>query len=475
MPLIPNVPFTSGAVFTPDAANAIANPVFDDQITYLGHLAKIRDTDLSDDTNAIKARVGKLDTNLVVTAGSGLNALYSAGKAIYGQQIFDITSGSLTLIASTANYVYVGIDGVVRATTSAPPIVRALLAIVNTNTSGVISISDQRDGYRLATVKPLYTSVASFGGKGGQGAKVCTNGENFASGEYYYTDFTLPNGVSIVCDKLVFIYCSGNVNIAGTINVTPASKGGSATSVNVSSGALCPGQGLGGATSERFSNFAYSFKASPVGSGGSSGAISGKPLGAEAYFALTNNGGNGGGGLIIECAQNITVSGTGSITANGTDGEVWYNYVQGGANPVGGGTAGTVKAKVGGGGGGSGGHVQLKCLGSLVVSGAISCNGGRGGNGSTTPDNGNDVRAEAGAGGGGGWIVLYSPNINTTGANLQVNGGAIAAIPGSISAVAYLAYGGTGGSYAGAGGNGDVGDGTAGQNGQVKLLQYIPY
>ncbi len=474
MPLIPNVPFTSGAVFTPDAANAIANPVFDGQVQYLGHLAKILDTDLDDGANSIKNRVGSLDTNLRVTAGSGLNALYSAGKAIYGNTIYTINSGSLTLVASTSNYIYVGVDGVVRATTSVPPVVRALLAIVDTNTGGIVTITDQRDGYRLATIKPLYTSVASFGGKGGQGAKVCTNNEFIQSGEYYFTDFTVPAGINITVDRLAYIYCSGSVNIAGNILVTAASKGGAQSAFNVACAYIASGQGLGGATSERFSNFPYSFKASPVGSGGSSGALSGNTLGANPYFALTNTGGSGGGGLIIEAANNITVTGT--ITANGTDGEVWYNYVQGGTNPVAGEPiVGAVKAKCGGGGGGSGGHVQLKCLGSLIVSGAITCNGGRGGNGSTTPDNGNDVRAEAGAGGGGGWIVLYSPNVNTTGATLNVQGGAAAAIGGSISAVAYLAYGGTGGSYAGAGGNGNVNDGTAGSVGKIQLGLYIPY
>lgn len=474
MPLITKVPFVSGAVFTPEVATEMTNVIFDDLPQYYGHFSKIADSDLSDAPGSIKTRVANNDLNLKVTAGSGLNANYAAGRALYGTTIFNIGASSISLTASTSNFVYVDIDGVVKNTTSAPPTVRALLAIVTTNTTGVVTVIDEREGYKVEVIRPLATTLQNFGGKGGQGAKSCTNGEFIPSGEYYYTDFFVPAGATITCDRLVYIYCSGNATIQGNIIVTAASKGGSQSTFNVACGFLSAGQGLGGATSERFSNFPYSYKASPVGSGGSSGAMSGNSLGANPYFATTNNGGHGGGGLLIEAANNITI--TGNITANGTDGDVWYNYVAGGASPIAGDPViGNVKAKVGGGGGGSGGHINLKCLGNLTVSGALNCIGGRGGNGSTTPDNGNDVRAEAGAGGGGGWVVLSSYNVNTTGSTINVNGGATAAIAGTISPVTYLAYGGTGGSYAGAGGNGNIGDGTAGGIGKVQINSYVPF
>lgn len=467
MPLIAKVPFVSGAVFTPEIATEMTGVTFDDQPSYYGHFAKVADADLSDAAGAIKDRVAKNELNLKVTAGTGLNANFTAGQAIYGTTIFTIGASSIALTASSANYVYVDIGGVIRASTAAPPTVRALLAIVSTNTTGVITVIDEREGYKIEVIKPLATTLQNFGGKGGQGAKVMTASETLPSGEYYYTDFTVPLGVTCFVDKLAYIYCSGSVSILGTINVNPASTGGLVASVNINGAYLSPGQGLGAGISERLANGSYHYKASPVGSGGSSGSLTGASLSGQNEYNITNAGGSGGGGLIIEAANNITVGASAVINADGIDGQSWVNISIGGSQ----------KAKCGGSGGGSGGHIQLKALQNLIVAGTLRCVGGKGGDGSLTVSNGDDVLAESGSGGGGGWIVLFSNNVNTTGSTLLVTGGAIATQPGSLSPVCrHVGYGGVGGSYAGKAGDGNAGNGTAGNIGTIRIGNgFVPF
>lgn len=457
MPLIPKVPFVSGAVFTPEVATEMTGITFDDQPTYYGHFNKISDEDLSDDVGAIKNRVATLSTNLKVSAGTGLNANYAAGKLLYGTTLFNIGASSVALSASTTNYVYGSSSGTILATASQPPIIRALLATVTTNTTGVVSVTDYREGVSVEAVRPFTLSVRNFGGRGDQGNFTAVGNEILSDGEYYYNNFTVPLGVTITVNRLGYIYCSGNVNVAGTIIVSPASQGGGGVIPQLANTCI-PGQGLGAGTNERLP-YAYSFRSSPIGSGGSSGfAVST----VSSSFLTVNNtspggaGGEGGGGVIFEAAGTITV--TGSILANGTAGAVGRDFDNG-----------TVRYSIGGGGGGSGGSITLKSLGALIVSGTLSANGGAGGGG--TPGN-TQVSAEGGSGGGGGIITIQSPGINTTGSILSANGGA-AGSPGSILAVPYKGFGGVGGSYGGLSGQ-IVGDGGAGNVGIIRTQAFSP-
>lgn len=457
MPLIVKTPFVSGTVFTPEVATEMTNVVFDDQPQYYGHFAKVADADLSDAPGAIKTRVANNDLNLKVTAGAGLNALYASGRAIYGTTTFDIGSSSVALTASSANFVYVGVDGVVRATTSALPIVRALLATVSTNTTGVVGIIDQREGYKLEVVKPLASTVKNFGGRGDSGSYVAVNGDILGDGEYYYTNFTVPSGVTITVSKLAKVFITGNAVIAGTVNVTPASLGGSEYLVTSLSGASTgqPGQGFGSRAGETPAG-AYSYTISPVGSGGCSGGYA--IITNSGLISLTTRvGGNGGGCFWLEAAGNITVTGT--INAQGTAGDIAFAT---------GNTASTGWV-LGAGSGGSGGLILLKALGTITVSGFLNVSGGNGGTGIV---NSGGLGAEGGGGGGGGRIYLAAPAVNTTGSTLNIAGGLGGT--NNPSGATLVALNSNGGSYAGLGGAGASAIGLPGGVGNVTTRLVAP-
>lgn len=454
MPLINKVPFVSGSVYTPEIATEMAGITFDDLPQYYGHFAKIADADLSDAPGSIKTRVAGNDLNLKVTAGAGLNALYAAGRALYANTVFDIAASSVSLVASTTNYVFVGINGLVVSTSALPPIVRALLAIVNTNTTGVVSITDTREGYKLEVIKPIAFTVRNFGGRGDSGAFLALGGELLDEGEYYYTDFTVASGRTITVGKLARIYCTGSVNIAGVVNVTTGALGGAAYIINSPNGAGggLAGQGFGAATGEQPSN-PYTTLVSPVGSGGCSGGyvFVGSPGSQQ-----TARGGDGGGGLIMEAAGNISITGT--INANGLSGAT--------ANTIGNTTTGAI---TGASGGGSGGNITLKSLGVIVVSGTLNVLGGNGGNGVV---NNAGLGAEGGCAGGGGRVYLGAPNINTTGSTINVNGG----LAGGATNVGstFVCLNTNGGSYGGIGGSAASISGQPGATGVVTIKLITP-
>lgn len=457
MPNIPYQPFVAGSPFTAEQANAIARPVFDGQTQYLGHLDPIADDDLSDDPGAVKATVAQLDLNLKVTAGTGLNALYSAGRALYGTTLFRIDAGTLSLIPSSPNYIYVDTDGLVKTSVTPPPIIRALLSIVTTNLTGVTTLDDRREGIRVEIIKPYASSLRNFGGRGDGGFFLAAGGEVFSDGEYYFTSFTVPVGTTITIDKLARIYCTGNVLVAGTIDVTQAAAGGgNALAALKGSASGTPGIGIGGGYNEPVLG-TYNHLVSPIGSGGGGGGYIRDFDSSSGLLAA--GGGAGGGCCWIEAAGEIRISGI--IQANGANG----------GNGVAQGALGSIFCS-GGGGGGSGGLILLKALGPIIVSGTLSAIGGTGGNGA--PSNGTRA-AESGSGGGGGRIVIFSPNINTTGATLLVAGGA-PGLNGVASASAWTGLGAVGGSYGGKGGrqSGPFGNGEAGELGVVITRSYAP-
>ena len=438
MALIPFVPFTSGAVFTPEIANAIAVPVFDDQVQYFGHLARIKDTDLDTGVNSLMARVGTLGLNLKVSAGSGLNANFAAGRLLYGTTLFTLGASSITLVASSVNYIYGTLSGTIVASVAQPPIVRALLATVTTNTTGVIGVVDYREGVSVEVVKPYTLSIRNFGGRGDDGDFVAVGGEVLADGEYYFNNFTVGLGKIIYITQLARIFCSGDFNILGTVVVSAATPGAAPYTV---AGAKffngLTGTGFGGSTTEDPGS-TYSYVLSPVGSGGGGGAVSTNNTAGKYY---TTAGGFGGGGLLLEVAGRVNISG--AITANGDAGQNAQQSPDGSAvgDYVG----------IGGAGGGSGGLILIKSLVSIVIGGLVSANGGKGGD--SVPTGTPDRSTEPGAGGGGGRIVLFSPSINTTGSVLAVTGGANGSNVGSFPNAPVYGAGAAGGSYGGMGGD----------------------
>lgn len=458
MALILKVPFVSGSVYTPEIATEMSGVTFDDLPQYYGHYSKVADTDLSDAPGSIKTRVAVNETNLKVTAGAGLNANYAAGRALYGTTVLDFTASSIALVASATNYIHVNTNGVIVNTTSLPPILRALLATVTTNTTGIVTVVDNREGYKVEVIKPLATTVKNFGGRGDSGAFIAAGGETLSDGEYYFTDFTVGAGRTITVDKLARIYCTGAMTISGTVNVTAATAGGAALAGAYFGSTTTPciyaggaGAGVGGGNGETPAP-PYNHLISPVGSGGGSGYTSKDSFGQLG----TRVGGKGGGCFWAEVAGNISISGL--ILALGTDGEAGFH-----TDPGPGGRAAT-----GGGGGGSGGLILLKALGSIVVSGILDVTGGFGGAGVLGNSN---CSAECGSGGGGGRIVIFSTNINTTGSLLKVPGGGTGAF-GTVGSTV-CGYGGVGGSYGGSGGT-QLGNGASGTTGVLITRAFTP-
>jgi len=81
----------------------------------------------------------------LVCSAEGLKASWTAGVAYVGGRRYEITAGEMALNPTQGQYLYVDIDGVVKKTTSQETAKAGLLLFyVATDTSGVISTSDQR-------------------------------------------------------------------------------------------------------------------------------------------------------------------------------------------------------------------------------------------------------------------------------------------------------------------------------------------
>lgn len=277
------------------------------------------------------------------------------------------------------------------------------------------------------------------------------------SGIFNFTSVNIPTGVTVtftknVTNTPVVILASGDVAIAGTLNVSGASasgtgaagtgatgddgnpgaggpgghdggRGGRAGSVgaDVTFGGygLGPGAGAYGWTCN--TNFPGGGAGGGFGSAGTTNcngaAIGGPAYGSSALLpliggsgggggaggtAFLGSGGGGGGGAILIAASG-TVSVTGSLLANGGTG----------GQAAGGGSGG-------GGGGGSGGGIRIIAT-TITGNGTISAAGGAGGTG---------VNAVNGATGGGtGRIRLEAETYTRTAAS---NPGHTFAQPGQV-------------------------------------------
>lgn len=452
MTLYPNNPFADGDDFTADLATLAFNQVFDGQTQYLGHRPKIADADLSDANNALKARYTALTDALKVTTTSGLVLAYNAGllRILDGSTI-QVNAGLITIPDNTSGFVYVNNNGTVQATNGTVPSHRMLLAFVTTSSGAVTYLFDMR-ALNIREILPRMDAVRIIGGVSTI-AKVCTNNEVLDDGIYSWQEFTVPSGVTVFVSGFAQIYVAGNVNIAGTIIVSPVVSGASGFSTPLTNAAAIgglSGQGMGGGSGSAAGGKKYGFGVSNVGSGGGLGyAIGATTATASVAFGA---GGLGGGGLRIESSANISITGT--ITANGGNG----------------GTGSIVlgQARITGSGGGSGGLVYLASLYTITVgaTATISVNGGVGGNAVRALPSG-DAGCQGGSGGAGGHIVCVSPSINTTGATLLINGGAMGT---NLGATPADLGGGGGGGFGGNGGNQ-----SAGSSGKITYRNFIPF
>jgi hypothetical protein len=211
-----------------------------------------------------------------------------------------------------------------------------------------------------------------------------------ANGTLNYTTVNIPAGVTVTftsnaANTPVYILATGDVTIAGTLNV----NGVGATGFNSGQGG--PG-GFNG------------------GLGGTAGAAGGKGLGPGGGNPATAAGTGGGGAGYNTGGGAGTYGGAGG----GTYGNVRIMPMIGGSG--GGGGAG-YSQNIGGGGGGGGGAILIASSGTITISGSLIANGGNGGVGvSTTGD---------GGGGSGGSIKLMANTITgegTISANAGIGG-----------------------------------------------------
>jgi hypothetical protein len=184
----------------------------------------------------------------------------------------------------------------------------------------------------------------------------------------------------------VILAVYGNAAINGTINAsasgtTPGAGGNNGScaaaaagtgGVNGASGGGGGGKAVAGGTGScggQNCNSPYTIAGGGVSStvltGGCPGGIGECGFGGCQFFP-SSAGGAGGGG--VQVAASGTITGTGSITANGSKGT----------------SGGTGQNGAGGGGGGSGGYVLLECTQATAPSLTLAANGGAGGGASGT-------------------------------------------------------------------------------------------
>jgi hypothetical protein len=416
--------FSNGSVVSPAWLNSIQNLQFNKDAgeeLFDGEYPRLTDDALSNSSDQIKSTFYTYYNRLSVYNSSGLVCDYYGGvvRQQSGESL-TISPASITVADNATSYIYIGADGVVSTGSSLPPICYPMAKVV-TSAGSVSTITDLRPQSQIAP-RPDVQKI--FGGTGSEGDYSSSDGDVFDKGVYYYNNFDVNTAHTITVNKYAKIFVSGDCTIDGVVLVDAVPNGAQGWRTLVYNrqnvGGL-PGRGIGGGSGSRAGTTdSYNWFAQPYGSGGALGYGSFRDTlnGSDSIEIVHGNGGNGGGGIWIECAGDLTINGT--IKANGTNAvtpEVTGNY------------AGFCS----GSGGGSGGTVVLSAAKSLTLSSSslIEAVGGDGSQGIAIDVNGNSTTsplnsvgvAGGGAGGGGGQIILLSPNTSAAGATLTVIGG----------------------------------------------------
>jgi len=438
---MPKTTFVKGTKVTKEFLNAQQSLIFDGA-DLDGHQPKLTNLSLDNSPGALLNDWTAFKNALGVTSVTGLVATYTGGTVTLPTgALATIAPGTIALTNSATNYLYIDRTGTLVASLVYPSIGVPIAQI--TTVGGAISgaIIDLRPRYQIL---PVPQALKIFGGLGGEGALVVPTGFTASlSGEHWYTSITVQVGGTLTINGSASFYCSGNVQIDGIVIVSAFTKGGQGYfgGLKAQDYPNTAGSGIGGGNSvNQSASPAYDYFASPLGSGGAGGWVSITAVNPAGATIVTPRGGNGGGCLIIEAAGTINITGT--VRADGENGQGNVAVVQ---NPI-----VSYTAQISGGGGGSGGLLFFKSLKSITASAAaiLSVAGGIGGNGFPSPT----TQFSAG-GGGGGYLALYSPNNNTTGATLNLSGGASPYATG-FGSVAGGSFGGIGGAAGQAGGPG---------------------
>ena len=247
---------------------------------------------------------------------------------------------------------------------------------------------------------PAHAQTFNSGSTGADGAFSPTTTTTVtppASGVFNFTTVNIPSGVAVrftknAANTPVTILASGDVTIAGTIDVSGAPGGGGSGQT-----LMVPNGGRGG----------------PGGFDGGSGAN-----GIVSTTGGTGLGPGGGGGGV----PGILAGGGGFGTAgpsncSGIGGGPAYGTAT--LVPLIGGSGGgggfTDFGRTGGGGGGGGGAVLIASSGTITLTGTVLASGANG-----SPPNGG---LDGGAGGSGGAVRLVATTIAGSGGTIDARGG----------------------------------------------------
>jgi hypothetical protein len=268
--------------------------------------------------------------------------------------------------------------------------------------------------WTVTMAAPGLAQTFSSGSSGADGAFTPTTNTTLtlpASGVFNFTTISIPSGVTVrftrnAANTPVTLVATGNVTIAGTLDVS-ATNGG-----NVVDG---------------------TFLGSNAGVGGPGGFDGGG--GANGVAATIGGSGLGPGGGGSGAGAGYAAAG-GVVSPTGTPGAPYGNVellpLIGGSGGGGGDAAlGTTSA----GGGGGGGAILIASSGTITLTGTINARGGGGGGGNNP-----------GGGGSGGAIRLIATTITGANGTLDVRGGSgnsgigIASGGGSVGRVRLEAY-----------------------------------
>jgi hypothetical protein len=365
----------------------------------------------------------------------------------YYEILYDGTQFQLSAWAGAGATTYAANTFIANATTgTAAPTGVALSAsqLAGRGASGNIASISLGTGLSMSGTTLLATGGNYFG-TGADGALNTSGNVNLDSDTGVndtgvviknYTSITINSGHTVTAtyrSKAMLLYCTGNVQIDGTLTMT--AKGAAAaisSDVAISkfiANALLPNEKayqtftavqVGGAAGAANSGAGGTITNGTGGGGGGAGGAYGLSAGGTGAAGTAICGGSGGGAGNAVTGSNGAANGGQGGNAAAASGD---RAMGGGAgNPVGTGSAsgtGSVVAPTGGGGG-----LLIIIAGGTVTigaSGVVSANGGNGGN----ANGGASGTASFGGGGaGGGRIIILSAGAYTNSGTVQANGGA---------------------------------------------------
>lgn len=373
--------------------------------------------------------------NMIVSSSTFMSGVYrvtgkfqvTTGTTVFVQPHSTNACGSLEIIASeividgTINGDYAGYAGGIggapgQNVMSLTGDQSAINSCSNKDNNGLVQLSGGEAG--LPGFGPGASAASTAGGMGSGPKQICLNSS----------------------DEAGMIAGSGGAgggagaSYGGTGST--GGNGGAGTSDYVATGlsvsSAYPVQGGTGGTSGSAGTTYGTLSGMDIqlGSGGSGAGGGGRSFDIG---LAGGNGGAGGGSIILRASTNLEITGT--ISANGGDGQMGGQGGNGGATPkccsdgcddCGEATLSTGAGGAGGAGGGSGGGILLFAESDASITGTLSVKGGNGGEGGTrgnglscnysatfcgsqslTSNNGNP--GQMGGAGGGGRIKVFVP------------------------------------------------------------------